>query len=223
MDRKKFLKKGLLGLGTIVTVPTIMASCNKDDNGNTPSTDPNACAVSPYETAGPYPNKTPADLVRENIIGDRVGIPLLITINVQNVNNNCTPIEGVLVDIWHCDAVGDYSQYSNNTAKNFLRGRQTTDANGNASFISIFPGWYNTRAPHIHIDIRDSNENSLYVTQISFPPEIYNAVYATPNYEGPPRYDNERDEIVTDENLAHQLTGNITDGYTLVHNVRFNR
>lgn len=132
MDRKKFLKKGALGLGTIVAIPTIFSSCGDDDF------DPTACEQSPEETAGPFPIKTPADYVRENIIGDRTGIPLMITFNIQNTNDNCNPLEGALVDIWHCDAQGNYSQYDGQldgsfTSENFLRGRQSTDANGNAS------------------------------------------------------------------------------------------
>ena len=169
MDRKKFLKKGALGLGTIIAIPTLISSCGKDDE----STNPTACVDSPEETAGPFPIKTPAQLVRENIIGNRVGIPLMITLNIQNTNNNCNPIEGALVDIWHCDAQGNYSEYDGQldgdfTQESFLRGRQVTDSSGNASFISIFPGWYPGRTPHIHVEIKSSDGNSLLITQISW-------------------------------------------------------
>ena len=34
MDRKKFLKKGLLGMGTIVAIPTLLSGCSSDDNND---------------------------------------------------------------------------------------------------------------------------------------------------------------------------------------------
>lgn len=224
MKRKDFLKKGVVGLGTIVAVPTLISSCGNDDNENT---DPNACVTSPTETAGPFPIKTPADLVRENIIGDRTGIPLMITLNIQNVNDNCNPIAGALVDIWHCDAQGNYSEYDGQldgdfTSENFLRGRQTTDANGNASFISIFPGWYPGRTPHVHVEVKSSTGNSLLITQISWAEDISNTVYATQGYNGNADTNNSNDGIVSAANLADSLTGNVTDGYTLTKNIKVN-
>lgn len=226
MDRKKFLKNGLLGLGTIVAVPTMMTSCNKDEDD--PNADPNACAVSPTETDGPFPIKTPAQLVRENIVGNKSGVPLLINITVQDVNNNCEPLAGVLVDIWHCDAQGNYSQYGgqldgNFTNENFLRGRQTTDANGVASFISIYPGWYPGRAPHLHFEILDSNGKSLLITQTAFPENISNTVYATTDYNGDFDTSNAADDEFgnsLNRNMADSVTGNITDGYTLNETIR---
>ncbi len=220
MQRKEFLKNGLFGLTTIVTVPTVISSCTKDDDF-----DPNACELSPEETAGPFPIKTPAELVRENIIGNKTGIPLMITLNIQNINDNCRPIESALVDIWHCDAQGNYSEYDGQldgdfTSENFLRGRQTTDANGNASFISIFPGWYPGRTPHIHVEIKSNSGRSLLISQVSWSENISKSVYATQGYNGNADTNNSNDGIVSNANLADNLTGNITDGYVLTKNIR---
>ncbi len=227
MDRKTFLKDGLLGLGTIVAVPTLMTSCSKDDD-NEPIIDPNACAASPTETDGPFPIKTPAQLVRENIVGNKSGVPLLINITVQDINNNCQPVAGVLVDIWHCDAKGNYSQYSgqldgNFTNENFCRGRQTTNANGVTSFISIYPGWYPGRAPHLHLEILESNGNSLLITQTAFPEDISNTVYATTDYKGSFDTSNVADGEFgnsLNRNMAGSVTGNVTDGYTLNETIK---
>ena len=215
MNRKNFLKKSALGLGSIVAIPTVFSSCKKEDD-----IDPSACAASPSETAGPFPIKTPADLVRENIIGNRTGVPFMMTFSIQNTNNNCTALAGVLVDVWHCDAQGNYSEYDgqidgNFTSETFLRGRQTTDSNGNASFISIYPGWYPGRTPHIHLEIKSSTGVSLLVTQVSFPEEISNTVYASEGYNGDADTNNSNDGIVGAANLSDTLTGNVTDGYTL--------
>lgn len=227
MDRKKFLKKGLVGLGTIVALPTVIPSCSKDDDNNPTTT--GDCDLSPSETTGPFPIKTPAQLVLENIVGDRTGVALLITLTIQDQSDDCNPLSGVLVDLWHCDAEGKYSQYggiqmqqTDYTDEDFLRGRQTTDSNGQVSFISIFPGWYRGRAPHIHVEILDSNVNSLRVTQIAFPKDICDTVYATTGYNGEADTLNARDNVFSDSldgNMLDSLTGNTTDGYTLLKTI----
>jgi protocatechuate 3,4-dioxygenase beta subunit len=219
MDRKDFIKKGLFGMRSIVGLSTAIASCSKDAEA---SPDDGACVLSPSETAGPFPNKTPADLMRENIVSDRVGVALLITLTVQDKSNGCLPLAGVSVDVWHCDAQGNYSEYGTLTDKDFLRGRQTTDANGQVSFISIFPGWYPGRAPHIHIVVLDSNENSLRVTQIAFPESTCDAVYATAEYNGTADTPNNSDGVFANSlngNMADAISGNNTDGYTLVKTI----
>lgn len=232
MKRDEFLKKGLIGMGTIVAIPTILNSCSSDNDSESPnngSGTPGDCDLSPRETAGPFPIITPADLVRENIIGDRTGVALLITLTVQAQSNDCTPLSGVFVDLWQCDKDGYYSQYGgvqiqqeDFTGFNFLRGRATTDANGQVSFISIFPGWYRGRAPHIHLEIRDTNENSLRVTQIAFPKDVCDTVYATNGYNGEADTLNESDNVFSDSvdgNMLDSIMGNTTDGYTLLKTI----
>lgn len=210
-------------MGTIVAIPTVLASCSSDDdsiNNNIFDNDPNACAPSPTETAGPFPIMTPSQLVRENIVGNRTGVALLIQLTIQNTNANCAPLEGVLVDIWQCDAKGNYSEYAGQiegdfTNDNFLRGRQTTNANGNASFISIYPGWYPGRTPHLHVEVKNAAGVSLLITQISFPEDVSNTVYTTQAYNGPADTNNISDGIVSVGNMADSVTGDLTDGYTL--------
>lgn len=222
MKRKDFIRGGIVGLSAITAAPLLITSCGKDENENN---DPNACAQSPEETAGPFPIKTPAQLVRENIIGNRTGVALMFNIIVQNVNNNCAPLEGVLVDVWHCDAKGNYSEYSGQldgdfTSENFLRGRQTTGSDGNASFISIFPGWYPGRTPHIHLEVKNASGSSLLISQISWDENISKTVYATAGYNGDADTTNANDGIVSNANLADSLTGNPTDGYILTKTIK---
>jgi len=217
MNRKKFLKKGVFGFGAIIAIPMVMTSCSKDkDMDLTAGED---CMLSPVETEGPYPTMTPSQLVQSSIIGDRTGVALLMTMTVQDKNNDCAALSDVFVDVWHCDKDGNYSQYGSNSSEEYLRGRQTTDANGQVSFISIFPGWYTGRAPHIHVEVLDSNENSLLVSQIAFPVATYTEVYNSAAYSGAPDTSNTQDGIFADsleQNMANSITGNITDGYTLV-------
>jgi protocatechuate 3,4-dioxygenase beta subunit len=217
MDRKEFIKKGLSGVGTIVGLATVIGSCANDEDHSD-----GACSLSPAETAGPFPNKTPADLVRENIVTDRTGVALLMTLTIQDKSNGCAPLAGVSVDVWHCDAGGNYSEYGALAAEDFLRGRQTTDSNGQVSFISIFPGWYPGRAPHIHVEVLHANEDSIRVSQIAFPKNICDAVYATAGYNGTADTTNTGDGVFAnslDGNMADSVTGNTVDGYTLLKTI----
>ena len=49
-------------------------------------------------------------------------------------------MSGANVEIWHVDAAGNYSQYGSQTAQTYLRGIQTTNANGEVTFTTIYPG-----------------------------------------------------------------------------------
>jgi len=190
MDRKKFLRNGILGIASLATASKFLESCSKSDNDDTDisNSGDGSCTVSPSETKGPFPIKTPSQLVLENIKSDRVGIALLINLKIENKNNNCEPLSGALVDVWHCDKDGNYSEYGGTqmqqtdyTSVHFLRGRQTSNTSGEVSFISIYPGWYQGRAPHVHVEVLSSTGSSLLVTQIAFPETISSEVYSSTN------------------------------------------
>lgn len=234
MERKEFLKR--LGLSTLVT-PALMR-CQDDGVGPAPdatdettATDDGTCTVTPTETAGPFPTKNPSSLVMQNITSDRTGVPLSIKLTIQDFSNGCEPLFGVLVDIWHCDNDGYYSEYggtgmqsSNFATYHFLRGRQTTNSDGQAGFISIFPGWYSGRAPHIHVHIYDSTGKSLLVTQIAFPTSVCDVVYTTSSKyytKGKQDTSNTGDNIFADS-IDHEMctiTGSVDAGYELTHRI----
>lgn len=231
MERKQFLKS--LGLAGFVL--PLMSACGSDDeptasNGTTTGGD-TGCVTTPAETEGPFPTKSPATLQMVDIRSDRTGVPLSVRITVTNSNNSCAVLENAQVDIWHCDKDGNYSEYggtgmqtSNYTAYHFLRGRQATDSNGLAGFTSIFPGWYASRAPHIHVHIYDASGKSLLVTQIAFPADVCDTVYTTAtNYytRGKQDTSNAKDNVFADSLDAEMatVTGNINDGYVLTHTI----
>jgi protocatechuate 3,4-dioxygenase beta subunit len=114
-----------------------------------------------------------------------LGTAVTLTIAVVNVNSNCAAVAGADVDIWQCDAEGRYSQYAqpgyNGTGQTFLRGIQTTDSAGRVTFTTIYPGWYQGRATHIHVEV-SVNGRSVQATQIAFPDNVTSAVYATGAY-----------------------------------------
>src|SRR6185503_14940937 len=129
--------------------------------GTTGGSTNSACAVTPTETVGPFPSLT--DLIRSDIREGKAGTPVTLTITVVNSSNNCSPVGGANVEIWQCDASGNYSQYGTQSGQTYLRGIQVTDANGQVTFTTIYPGWYQGRATHIHAEIV-RNGTSVKVT-----------------------------------------------------------
>lgn len=227
MKRKEFLKS----LALVAATP-ILFSCTEEDIVPDDGTDGNNtgdCTLTPNETEGPFPTKNPSSLERIDIRADRTGTELKINITIQNKNNGCSGLEGALVDIWHCDKDGYYSEYGGSGMQNvnftnvhFLRGRQQTDSDGLVTFTSIFPGWYRGRATHIHVHIYDASGKSLLVTQIAFPSEITDTVYTSAtNYYTSGKQDtsNDNDNVFGDgyEQELATITGNISDGFELTH------
>ena len=238
MERKEFLRRGFLSALGSATILPMLGSCGKDSvdpettditTGTTTGTT-GSCTSTASETAGPFPTKTPGSLVTNDITSDRSGTKLTVKINIQNKNNSCTALANAIVDIWHCDAAGNYSEYggssmqsTNYTTAHFLRGRQTTDTNGLVTFTSIYPGWYSGRAPHIHVHIYNSGGTSLLVTQIAFDQTVNNTVYAQGTYKSHGLQDttNTNDNVFSDgvtTELA-SFTGSVADGYVLTHTI----
>jgi protocatechuate 3,4-dioxygenase beta subunit len=151
-----------------------------------------SCVVRPELTEGPYfvdERLNRSDIrpdTNSSAIAD--GIPLALTFAVSKVGNNtCDPFPAALVDVWHCNAEGLYSDEANNNTvgQNFLRGYQLTDANGNAAFTTIYPGWYNGRTVHIHFKIRtdpDASSGFEFTSQLFFDESITAQVFAQQPY-----------------------------------------
>jgi len=205
-----------------VTPTTTTTTTTDTTTGSSSST----CSVIESETEGPYPTHSPASYVRSDITGDRTGYKLTVNITVNNSNSSCNALSGALVDIWHCDAEGNYSEYggsgtqsTNYTSVHFLRGRQTTNSSGLVTFTSIFPGWYSGRATHIHVHIYNSAGTSLKVTQIAFPEGTGTALAAVAGYsKGMSGYIyNASDNIFSDGYTLElaTITGSTTAGFVL--------
>lgn len=97
-----------------------------------------------------------------------------------------------------------------------MRGLQTSDANGQVTFMTIYPGWYAGRATHIHVQVF-MNGLAVKTTQIAFPESISSAVYRTGVYasHGQNSTTNASDNVFADgvqDELA-TVTGD-TSGYT---------
>jgi protocatechuate 3,4-dioxygenase beta subunit len=138
-----------------------------------------SCVLTPELTEGPY--YVPNEKVRRNITEGKPGVALELRLTVVNAST-CKPIRSAVVDIWHADAGGVYSgAIAGNAGTNFLRGVQRTDKNGLALFKTIYPGWYEGRATHIHVKVYLSG-NVVHTGQLFFNESISNAVYKRTPY-----------------------------------------
>jgi protocatechuate 3,4-dioxygenase beta subunit len=161
------------------------------------------CEAKNEATAGPYPNLSPRNRrdIRPNTTGETTpkdGAELVLRIKVMDLDASCAPIEGAVIDIWQCDALGLYAGYSPfaTVGQDFLRGYQETDSQGVAEFLTIFPGAYSGRSIHIHFSIRategvlppnasGSGMQDAFIAQLYFDDAASYAIFeAYPIYQG---------------------------------------
>lgn len=224
-------REALEALGAVAAVAWT-AACSSDSTASptspsstTSGTTSSSCAVTPSETEGPYPDHlgmiNNQAYYRRDITEGKPGLPLSLVLTIVNTNQNCQALANAVVEVWQCDATGNYSEYSqpgfNGTGQTFLRGLQTTDSNGQVTFTTIYPGWYAGRATHIHVDVF-INGAIVKTTQIAFPESTTAAVYATGVYaaKGLNSTTNASDNVFSDgtsRELA-TLSGSTTTGYT---------
>ena len=141
-----------------------------------------------------------------------------LVLHVSQIDGcSCTPLTGAAVDIWHCDALGVYSDVSDpsfsTVGKKFLRGYQVTDTNGTVEFVTIYPGWYPGRTVHIHFKIRTNSASQRsyeFTSQLYCDNSLTDQVHAQPPYaaKGERTLKNDQDGIFRDsgQQLMLQLT-----------------
>ena len=163
------------------------------------------CVARPALTEGPY--FVDEKLNRSDIRSDpangsvRPGAPLRLALRVSRLSGGaCAPLPGAMVDLWHCDALGVYSDVQdpggNTVGQKFLRGYQTTDGEGLARFTTIYPGAYRGRAVHIHFKVRTA-QGQEFTSQIYFDEAVTDRAHAQAPYagRGGSRLRNERDGL----------------------------
>ncbi len=167
-----------------------------------------SCSTVPTETNGPYPaDGTLASSQRLNALtlsgiqradirtsvgsasGTAAGVPATLRIQLVNTNSSCANLAGYAIYVWHCTRDGNYSLYSSgHTGENYLRGVLVTDANGEVSFTTVFPGCYTGRWPHIHYEVYPSLSAATdastvgdwsKVSQIALPQAACTTVYGS--------------------------------------------
>ena len=126
-------------------------------------TPPASCVagqVTPPVTEGPFykagsPQRT--SLLEPGMAGTK------LTITGQVFTRGCRPVAGAWLDFWQADAQGKYDN-----AGYRLRGHQVTDGTARYTLLTVMPGEYPGRTPHIHVKVRAPN-GPVLTTQLYFP------------------------------------------------------
>lgn len=148
------------------------------------------------------------EIVRHDLRENQTGVDFYLDIGVIDIET-CEPLSDVALVIWNCNATGSYSSYtgvdpdtvelldgwtsrSDGTTddETFLRGVQVTNDEGMAEFLTVFPGYYVTRATHIHITAQaGAGPNQSYSTtdiqhigQLFFDEDLLEEVYSLSPY-----------------------------------------
>ena len=156
-------------------------------------------------TEGPY--YIDPKLVRDDITEGKEGVALELVLQV--VDATCQPLAGARVDVWHCDASGNYSGYasqgsdatSDTSGETFLRGTQIADERGVVTFRTIYPGWYRGRTTHIHHKVF-LDETNVLTGQIFFPDALSQYLYD--NVAPYDAREGARDTVNGNDNIAAQ-------------------
>ncbi|MCD9028424.1 hypothetical protein LDO26_09405 [Luteimonas sp. BDR2-5] len=147
-----------------------------------------ACVLTCMTTIGPCHTTSPE---RADISDGWDGLPLRLALRV--VDSACQPVAGVLVEVWHTNYTGGYSgriaAMCNNDeadiARQFFRGYLRTDADGRVDFDTCYPGWYSSRAVHIHLRVltgdydADDRAVSAVTTQLLFTDALNGEIFST--------------------------------------------
>src|ERR671920_1037229 len=176
----------------------------------------------PQQIEGPYfvddmPNRS--DIRPDPSDGSvQEGVPLSLVLHVYDIDNgSCIPLSGAQVDIWHANSQGVYSRVQDvgTGEMMYLRGYQLTDDNGTVRFTTVYPGWYEGRAIHIHVKVRtfEGSEKTLeWTSQFYLNNSISEQVHTQPPFSdhGLPEVTNEEDGIykgASSDGLVQSNTG----------------
>ena len=174
---------GLSGLiaacGGSSDAPSAATTADGATATTTATADGATCVLSPETTEGPY--WIDDALSRRDIREGKAGLPLVAAFTVQDARS-CEPIAGADVEIWHCDADGVYSGFGEAAPETrYLRGHQKAGDDGVADFLTIFPGWYGGRTPHVHLKVNVGG-NTVHTGQVFFDEQVTAEVYKSEPY-----------------------------------------
>ena len=210
-------RQALAGLGS-VSLAALLAACSEDDDSAADATigrtttqeseqppssagelasrfdDAARCTRTAEETEGPFYFEV--DRVRSDIREGRDGTPLRLGVRVRDLARGCDPISDAVVDVWHCDATGSYSE----PGQTYLRGVQVTNGDGIVEFTTIYPGWYPGRTVHIHAKVH-LDKRTVLTTQFYFDDGVTDRVFSLEPYSGDTGRDafNDSDPLYADD------------------------
>lgn len=242
-------RRSVLGIFGAGMGALAFAACSSSGAGSTAAQSATASSTAatsvlaeiPDETAGPYPGdgSNGADVlensgivrsdIRSSIDGGTTatGVPMTLTLTIIDIANGNVPFKNAAVYVWHCDAAGGYSMYSEGIEnETYLRGVQVADREGKVTYTSIFPACYTGRWPHIHFEVYPTvdeitdSTNAIATSQVALPQNVSETVYALSGYEGSTsnlsQVSLDSDNVFSDDGGALQvttLTGNASSGY----------
>ncbi|KAF4545190.1 Protocatechuate -dioxygenase beta subunit protein [Lasiodiplodia theobromae] len=195
------------------------------------------CVLAPDITQGPYLWHR-AQILRQDMSEDQPGVPLWLDVGVIDMAT-CEPLSNALVSFWHCNSTGSYSSFTgvdpNINFKDFLhqqnirnftigetdlhtddtkwlRGMWPTNGEGIMEMKTIFPGFYEGRAVHIHTQIFTnwtlhengtlSSGHNINTGQLYFPEDVTKQLMALEPYSS-------HTEI---ERVTNDVDGHIAEG-----------
>ena len=234
---------GVLGAGGLFVASYKIAGGGGDDSSNASAAtasagDTDTSTAIPQETGGPFPadgSNGPDVLTMDGVVrsdittsfgdfsGTADGVPLAIDLQVVESGSG-DPMPGAAVYLWHCTQSGGYSLYQDLADQNYLRGVQEADDEGNLRFTTIFPAAYDGRWPHAHFEVYESVDAAtgggtpLVTSQLAFPEDICDEVYATGGYESSvsnlARTSLETDMVFSDgaDQQTATISGSVADG-----------
>lgn len=205
LDRRRLLALSVSGGAAVIA-----AGCAQ---GETPALGARP-TLTKQTTEGPY--YFDPQVERADVTEGRKGVPLEVRFIV--VDETGSPFPATRVDIWHCDAGGLYSGYAGQgedgktttEGEKFLRGWVKTDANGVASFTTIYPGWYRGRTTHILFKVW-SADTCVLTAQFFLPDALSEFLYTQ---LGDYKRTQLRDTLNSTDGIA------IEAGETVIGNVR---
>jgi protocatechuate 3,4-dioxygenase beta subunit len=173
------------------------------------------CTVYKASTEGPCHATSPL-LTRRDVSEGYAGLPMRLELLI--VDAACNPVPNAIVEIWMCDTKGVYSGdidgnndafctggSSQAAAALWGRGIQTAGADGRVTFDANFPGWYASRATHIHFRVSVGSSQYI-VSQLFFDDALKVAIYnSQPNYKatsGQGYVSNSSDNVVNQAGLS---------------------
>ena len=170
-----------------------------------------SCSLTAEETEGPY--YFDVDAIRSDIREEREGTPPLRLAGAGVADPEREPLRSAVVDIWHCDARGNYSGFEAATPgggrtdeETYLRGAQATDAEGIVEFHTVYPGFYPGRTVHIHAKVH-LDRRTVLTTQLYFDDAFTDRIHTREPYSHAGRRDTSNDtDGIFEESLLLTLS-----------------
>lgn len=191
MDRKKFIITSTLTAIGLSTFGAVVKMPDGTYNGDCETT--NDILGPFYRADAPYRS----DLTSPELEGTR------IQLTGKVFGADCvTPLKNALIEIWHCNANGDYDNESEDFNQ---RASIITNDEGAYTFLTILPGKYKNgslyRPSHIHYRVTEEHSKEL-ISQIYF--------RGDPHIEKDPWASQEKASLRILEMIPEDTKGNLT-------------